>query len=117
MIQCSGPLTTQLGVLLDEVSDRCLQRHSVHVLALIVHLLVVASPCMPQMNHLALPLVEGCIEHLLGSFCLPGRAHVEVVELTVNRPERDSDGRVGIGRIENPVLLSRCTQPFVLGRD
>ena len=85
MVHCSGPLATQLGVLLDEVSNCCLQRHSFHVLTFIVHLLVVASPCMSQMDHLALPLIEGCVEHLLGSFRLPGRAHVEVVELTVNQ--------------------------------
>ena len=73
---------------------------------------------MSQMNDLTLPFIEHCIEHVLGRLRLPRRGHVEVVELSMNRPEGDGDGRIRIGRVENPVFLPRCTQPlcFLPGR-
>ena len=117
VIHCSGPLTTQLGVLLDEIVDRCLQSHVVLVLALVIHLLVVASPCMPQVDHLALPFIESRMEHVLGPLSLPGRIHVKVVKLSMDRSERNGDGSIRIRRVKDPVLLPRCTQPSVLGWD
>ena len=70
-----------------------------------------------QVDHLTLPLVESRIEHVLSPLRLPGQVRVEVVELSMDRPERDGDGRIGIRRIENPVLLLCCAQPRVLGWD
>ena len=96
MVHCSGSLATQLGVLLDEVIDRCLKGHRFLELALIVHLLIVASPCMPQMNDLTLPFIESRIEHVLSCLRLPSQFHVEVVQFSMNRPKRDGDGRIRI---------------------
>ena len=66
MIHCGSSFAAQLGVLLDEVIDRCLQRHRICHLSLIVDLLVIASPCMPKMDDLTLPLIEHRIECVLG---------------------------------------------------
>ena len=115
MIHCSGPLTTQLGVLLDEVIDRCLQSHGFLTLTFIIHLLVVASPCMSQMDHLTLPFIKSCIEHVLGSFRLPCWTHVKVVEFSMNRPERNGDGRIGVRRVDSSLHSTMCSLPGRIG--
>ena len=65
MIHRCSSLAAQLGVLLDEVIDRCLQRHRIYHISLIVDLLVVASPCVPKMDDLTLPLIEHRVECVL----------------------------------------------------